>query len=295
MRRTFARLALVLVLAGGLGGSACVRGKPAQPPDWILIRLDGRAIRQSQFEGYLRANPSGEALNQPARERLFRQFLEEELLLVEAGRRGIAPLGPGEDRRAARTRRIKELLNQVVLQNLSVSKAEIEPYYREHPEEFQQPERIQVREILLTNRADAEALVRRLRRSPRRFEEEARHYSQRPEGERGRLQTYARGELPPEFERVLFALAPGRVSDVIETNYGTCVIFKVEAHEPGSLAPLDRVRNQVQLKVLQASSDRLKQEFLQKAARARRLEVLVDNLPFRPQERDFLGKEVTNP
>jgi len=273
----------------------CQRGKPAAPSDPPLARLNGRALRQSQFDSYLRANQSGETLNQQARERLFRQFLVEELMLAEASRRGLAPIRPGEDPGTARTRRIKELLNQVVLSGVSVSEAEIERYYQEHPEEFRQPEQIRVREILLTNRVDAEALARRLRRDPRSFEEEARHYSQHPEQQRGRVKTYARGELPTEFERVLFALRPGSVSDVIETNYGSYVIFKVEAHEPGSLAPLDKVWNQVRLKELQASSDRLQQEFLRQAAREYHLEVLVNNLPFRPQDRDFLGKEVTEP
>lgn len=279
-----------------LSAATCMRGKPVQTTDPVVARMDDRVLRLSQFERYLRANISGETLNPAARERLFRQFLEEELLLAEAGRRGIgSPLERGEDHHAGRLRRIKELLNRVVLEELSVSEEQIERYYQAHAEQFRLPEQIRVREILLANRADAEALVRRLRRNPNRFEEEARHYSQRPEAQRGRLLTYAKGELPEAFERVLFALPAGGVSDVIETNYGSCVIFKVEAHEPGSLAPLDKVRNQVQLKMLQQSSDRLQESFLRRAAQERKLEVLVYNLPFRPQDSDFLGKEVMSP
>ena len=61
------------------------------------------------------------------------------------------------------------------------------------------------------------------------FAQVARTLSDDASAERGGdLGTIGRGRLAPEYERVAFALPPGQVSPVVETEFGFHVIQRVE-------------------------------------------------------------------
>jgi peptidyl-prolyl cis-trans isomerase SurA len=91
------------------------------------------------------------------------------------------------------------------------------------------------RQALDKARAKAESLLAEIRKGAD-FEQVARRESQdsasREQG--GDLGWNRRGELVPEFEQMMFALAPGQVSPVVYTQYGYHVI-KVERSKPSEV------------------------------------------------------------
>jgi parvulin-like peptidyl-prolyl isomerase len=60
------------------------------------------------------------------------------------------------------------------------------------------------------------------------FAELANQYTEDPSGKTtgGRLGTFGRGRMVPEFDKATFELAPGGVSDVIETAFGFHIIYR---------------------------------------------------------------------
>jgi parvulin-like peptidyl-prolyl isomerase len=84
-------------------------------------------------------------------------------------------------------------------------------------------------------RAKADSLLREIRGGAE-FEQVARRESQdsasREQG--GDLGWNRRGELVPEFEQMMFALAPGQVSPLVLTQYGYHII-KVERSKPSEV------------------------------------------------------------
>jgi peptidyl-prolyl cis-trans isomerase SurA len=90
------------------------------------------------------------------------------------------------------------------------------------------------REALDRARAKAESLLKEIRAGAD-FEQVARRESQdssRSQG--GDLGWSRRGELVPEYEHMMFALAPGQISPVVQTQYGFHII-KVERAKPSEV------------------------------------------------------------
>lgn len=82
------------------------------------------------------------------------------------------------------------------------------------------------------SKAAASKLARRVARKARargaNFAALADEYTEDPSGKGrgGKLGTFPKGRMVPEFDKPLFALNPGEVSDVIETGFGFHIIHR---------------------------------------------------------------------
>lgn len=72
----------------------------------------------------------------------------------------------------------------------------------------------------------------------------------------GDLGWLGRGATVPEFEKALFALQPGQVSDPVKTEYGWHVIQLREA-KAGQMRPFEEVRDQLASELAQAERERV--------------------------------------
>jgi peptidyl-prolyl cis-trans isomerase C len=130
--------------------------------------------------------------------------------------------------------------------NVSVSDAEISSFYTGHPSDFEQPEKVHVRHLLLTTvdqatqaplpadqvaakRKQIDDLLRRAR-AGEDFATLARQYSEDPGSkDNGGEYTFPRGQMvaefeTAEFETAAFALTNNQISDVVTTKFGYHII-----------------------------------------------------------------------
>ncbi len=138
----------------------------------------------------------------------------------------------------------------------AVSDKELATYYRENEHRLTFPEEVRVRHILLTwkplGTQDDRAAIReqmvpilKQARSGIDFIDLAKRHSEdasAPDG--GDTGFFHRGQRVPAFEKVAFALAPGEISDMVETPFGVH-IMRLEERRPARLLPLDEVREQL--------------------------------------------------
>ena len=80
---------------------------------------------------------------------------------------------------------MRRLLSDAVLSRVSLTDAEIDAYCREHARDFDRPERIRLRQILVPTPNEARDVVRRLKKDPKSFATLAQTRSRGPGSEHG--------------------------------------------------------------------------------------------------------------
>ncbi|MBK1720846.1 nitrogen fixation protein NifM [Thiocystis violacea] len=167
-------------------------------------------------------------------------------------------LDPETLRRALR----RELMFDAVMQRIGasaqpVSEVDERLFYELHIERFDAPERRTARHILVTindayaenSRAAArermERVAAELAQRPQDFGALAQQHSECPTAmQRGELGTLPRGQLYPELDAVLFALAPGEISQVVESEIGFHLLL-CERVEPATTVSFEQAREKI--------------------------------------------------
>ena len=135
---------------------------------------------------------------------------------------------------------IQKLIQTDVAKDVTVSDDEKKAFYDGHPEYFKVPEQVKASHILIkvdsqaddATKAKAREKIETVRGKVNAggdFAELAKAFSEGPSSVKGGdLGFFKRGQMVKPFEDKAFALAPGEVSDVVETRFGYHLIKVVE-------------------------------------------------------------------
>lgn len=145
----------------------------------------------------------------------------------------------------------KRLVDQQIRAKIYVNPQEITAYYKNHFEEFQKPDRVNLDSIFIAKgntpglaREKAEEALAKLKEG-KDFGEIMKEYSQAPS-----IGIIKKGQALPEIESVVFGLATGQTSEICEVSNGF-YIFRLTGRVKAELAPLDEVREEVNNRVFQ--------------------------------------------
>ncbi|HEX9873635.1 MAG TPA: peptidyl-prolyl cis-trans isomerase [Deferrimonas sp.] len=301
--RLLPRIALAIILLSAL--LACKEKTEAVDPP--LVRIDGRVITLSEFKSdFERTLPAGRNLSLEERGDLERAFLiqaiDRELTLAEAERLGIEVTA--EEHQAALQEYQKDypgtaletmlhdtgqtlekwrdelgegllmekVVRQAVYSRVSISDDEIDGYYRQHREEFDRPAQVRARQIVVGSEAEGQRILGLLRQGED-FAEIARKYSLSPDSEAGGdLGFFSRGQMPPEFDAVVFTLPVNRLSDLIKSEYGYH-IFRVEESRKAVRLTLGEVRDEIREQLRATKEEQIHLEWLQNLRERATIEV----------------------
>jgi parvulin-like peptidyl-prolyl isomerase len=179
---------------------------------------------------------------------------------------------------------------------VSVAPAETKTFYDGHPAEFQQPEMVRVRHILIltmdpATRAPLPAdqvqakhkqiddLLKRLN-AGEDFSALAKQYSEDPgsKDSGGELPPFARGQnIAPEFEAAAFSLATNQISDVVTTSYGFHIIQLLDK-VPAKKVDYALVGDKIKDFLLQQKIEKLAPPYLSNLKKAAGVEILDADL-----------------
>ncbi|HUZ04336.1 MAG TPA: peptidyl-prolyl cis-trans isomerase [Acidobacteriaceae bacterium] len=147
--------------------------------------------------------------------------------------------------------------NQVPGGPAQISDAEVQQYYNEHQKEFQVPEEVRVRHILVKVAPNADAktdaaakqkaedILKQLQHGAD-FSALAKKESDDPGSKQqgGELGFLQRGTTAPAFDKMAFSLQPGQTSGVFKTQFGYHILQVEEKHEAHQ-KPLSEVHDMI--------------------------------------------------
>jgi peptidyl-prolyl cis-trans isomerase C len=266
-------------------------------PSSVLLRVNERITTLDQFQSDFARELAAEGnMSEAQTEELKRSFLaqkiDRELILCEADRAAIAipqqvleaavaenqaeyPAGDFERmlKKQGLTMekwrlwvqdnlRIEKVVRTLAYARVTVEEEEITEYFRNHRAEFDRPEQVRARQIALHGEEEGRRVLGLLRQGMP-FAEAAQRFSQSPDSEQGGdLGFFSRGEMPVEFDQVVFRLPVGRISEVVKSEYGYH-IFLVEERRNASRLTLPDVHQEIAARLREAKEEQAYQEWLQ--------------------------------
>jgi len=261
---------LLLVLAG------CEDKSTVHPP--VLFKVDNRMVTLEQFQKAFRNSlPAGKNFTAEEIDDLQRAYLvqaiDRELILAEARRdyegeefnkrleeRGLTL---DEWRRELRDGLLMEkVVRLAAYPRAVVSDADVLAEFENNQAEYDRPEQVRARQILVETEAEGDRLLGLLR-SGEPFAEVARKYSLSPDSEEGGdLGFFAKGEMPQEFDDTVFSLPVGRISDLVKSPYGFHIFLVEEKRQAKSLS-LQEASGEIRTRLLRRAEEEVYQQWLQ--------------------------------
>ena len=160
----------------------------------------------------------------------------------------------------------RDLIHRRALANLrdgiEVSDGEVEDYYRQNQKSYE-TKKVRVRQILLSDSAEARDVRLQALRAPESFSDLAKKYSVDASSAMmgGDLGFFGRGKMTPDFEKAAFGLnEPLEISEVVVSPYGFHILQLIEFRE-GRQRTLDQVAVQIRGMLLRRKRELAQSEF----------------------------------
>ncbi len=168
---------------------------------------------------------------------------------------------------------------------VTVNEEEIAEFYKNHIEDYRKGEARKVQQLFFPVKAgslpeEVEAQRKKAEEAHRASLQEgadfgglAKRISEGPAAQRGGVLGFVKkGEVFPEFEKALFALASGKVSEPVKTRAGFHVLRVMEV-KPGILTPLEEISPKIRGRLFKEKRAKRRREWIATLKRSAFLEV----------------------
>lgn len=168
--------------------------------------------------------------------------------------------------------RVNLLLDKLAAEGLEITDKEAREYFEKNREDFDIPEQVRARHILVDTEEEAQEIISRLEKGED-FAEIAKEVSKDTgsKDKGGDLGFFSRGEMVKEFEEAAFSLKVGERSEPIKTSYGYHIIEKLE-HKEAREVSYEEVADKVKEAIKKNKLPELRQELISKL----KSEALID-------------------
>ncbi len=163
-------------------------------------------------------------------------------------------------------------LTDKLTENLTVDNAELRAYYDGHQDEFMN---VKASHILLDSMEEAEKVLQNVKAGGD-FAELAKQNSKDPSAKEnsGDLGYFGQGQMVEPFEKAAFAMKPGEISDIVQTDFG----FHIIKLEDKKLEKFEDVREQLKGSLLYDKRSKEYGRLLEEMKENANIEKFVKNL-----------------
>jgi len=182
---------------------------------------------------------------------------------------------------------VDKWVRNTVVPSVMVTDAEKKQFYDENKSKMIEPEKVHARHILISvpkdatpeQKADKRKQIEAIRAKLAAggdFEATAKQVSDdKGSAERGGdLGWFYRGQMVPAFEQAAFSLAPGKISDVVETPFGFHLIEVVEK-QPEAQLDYDKVSAKIEALLKQRQLEQKVKSRVNELAAKAKIEILI--------------------
>ena len=181
---------------------------------------------------------------------------------------------------------ISRFVETAFMSKVAVSEAEIRAFYDQNPDKFKRDETVKASHILIgadsktsaDDRKKAREKAEKLRKElagGADFATLAKGNSTCPSSQQGGdLGFFGKGQMVPAFEKAAFALKPGEISDVVETQFGYHVI-KLTEKKAAETTDFKDVKAKIEEFVKGQKVNEAIQKYLAETRKSAKIEVLL--------------------
>lgn len=291
MKKLFFVSALIVILSGSVASAS---------EDTLLAKIGDRKITMSDFNrmiSYYDADKQKALEQTPIFKATILQRIVQTIVLSKMAH------DKGFDKRPDIKEQINLLSNDFlasqyltkeIVDKIKVTEDDMKLYYKTRQDELKTPETVRARHILImADKSASEDVKKKAREKAESIlkkasagEDFAKLASESSDDSKSRakggdLGFFSKGRMVPEFEKAAFALKPGEVSGIVETQFGFHII-KVEEKKESVLEPYDKIKDKVREKVFNDFKKARVDEFVNKAMKDAGVELNLD--PFLPKK-----------
>ncbi len=248
LRKAICTVAVLVILLVALNSSL------AEEKDKVLAKVGEIKITQGYFDSIIEDMPPqyrAKWTTPEGKRQLLEIIIDIKLFCQEAHRIKLDEDPKVKTKIETMTERVlsSEYMKHLTAQ-IKIEEDELKNYYENHKGEFQQPEQVKARHILVKTEEEAKAIQKELKKG-KDFAQLAKEKSTCPSKERGGdLDWFSRGQMIPEFEKATFSLKKGEVSGIVHTEFGYHII-KVEDRTEARQKIFNEVKSKIKTELQQ--------------------------------------------
>ena len=296
---------------------------PAALPD-VLARVNGEAVSKAEFENAIRTLEAraGQGVPFEKRNEVYRQILDQlvgfKLLVQETKVRKMTVPDAELEAQIAQMRQrfpneeaftkaladqkvtldklkqdmrsqmlVSKIIETEVAPTVSVTDKDIQAFYEQNKERFNEPEAVRASHILIRFPQNADAAAKKQARTQAEavlgklkaggdFAALAKEFSQDTgsAANGGDLGFFPKGQMVPAFDSVAFTLKPGQLSGLVETQYGYHII-KGGERRAARVVPLTEVGNDIRQFLTQQQQQQKAEAFVNTLKAKAKIEILI--------------------
>ncbi|SMB86484.1 peptidyl-prolyl cis-trans isomerase C [Desulfonispora thiosulfatigenes DSM 11270] len=303
--KRFASILLLGVLIFSLTGCQS-KDYVAKVNDEVITRdeLDNKVVQIAASEGLNLEDPQYASFKDYFDLQVLNQIIDEKLLMKQAEKKNIKADSKVVDEKLAQIKgqfasdkEYKEYyekqfkmsekeIKQVVTDSIIMEKlfaeitkdvkitTDLQTYYNENKEEFNQPEKIKAKHILVETEKEAKEILKQVTENKADMEKLAQEKSIDPSAKenKGNLGYFPRGSMVPEFEEVAFALNAGEIAkEPVKSQFGYHII-QVEDKVAAKQLSFEEAKGQIEDKLLTGAKNNKVMEYLTEVRKEAKIE-----------------------
>ena len=157
---------------------------------------------------------------------------------------------------------IQKLIDNKISNKINLTAEELFHYFQSHLTDFSTDKQIRVKQIIVDSEIEAKEILNQLKQKAD-FDKLATERSRSQDSSNGGdMGFFSSGQLPPEFDDVLFALNKGDISDIVCSDYGYH-IFQVVDIIDYKKASFEESKDKIRDILLKRKRDGAFQEYLE--------------------------------